>query len=247
MITALRILQTIQPALAAEVAPVHDEHMDRTGETSELAETARSRQGPAIVWETQSAPVISAFTSFDTRVISPTPPVDRGAFNPGSRAVARFITRRVRRWATVLSGPTFSQLHGRSPMETTRIARASVSDAADVLGRSADVQWGRGRDACHLLLGPFQAAPKELGRPRVAEAVLHGHGFRRLHVTVAIYRYGNERCGIQIRPRYRRPRTTRRLRHCMQSTHGAADRLRELVLAVDFMPPRQTGPVAIPA
>ncbi len=221
--------------------------MDLTGDTTESAATAPLPLCPTIVWETQGAPAISAFTSFDTRSIGSAARVDRRAFSTSGGFVAPSIKRRLGRWAAILSSPTFSQLHGRSPMETTRIARASVSDAADVLGRSADVEWGRGRGAGHLCLGPFQAAPKELGRPRVADAVLHGHGFRRLRVTVAIYRYGNERCGIQIRPRYRRPRTTRRLRHCLQSTHGAADRLRELVLAVDFTPPHQTGAVAASA
>ncbi len=153
-------------------------------------------------------------------------------------AISPIIVRRINRITAVLTNPTFLQLHGRSPLETSRIATTSVTDAAGVIARNPDVEWGIGRTAGRLSLEPLRVARKELGQPQVADGTLYGNGMRRLRVTVAIYRYGNERCGIQIRPRYRRPRTSRRLRQCLRSTHGAADRLRELVLTVDFMPPR---------
>ena len=123
-------------------------------------------------------------------------------------------------------------------METTLIVWASESEAADVLDHAEAVEWGRGRRSGELCLGPFRAAPGELGRPWVADAILRGYRVRRLRVSVAIFRYGKGRCGIQIRPGYRRPWSSRRLRRCLQSTHRAVDRLGELVLAVDFTPPR---------
>lgn len=230
--------------------------MDPTGEARESAGLHPLARCPPIVWETQnttsSTPIHALdfqrleFQRVDQPMIDSAARIDHGAFETSARATSSIIRRRVRRWAAILSNPTFSQLHGRSPMETTRIATTSVSEAADVLDRSGDVEWGRGRTAGQLHLGPFRTAPTELGRPHIADATLHGPGLRRIRVTVAIFRYGDNRCGIQIRPEYRRPWSSRRLRHCLQSTHAAADRLRELVLAVDFMPPPDTA-TAIPA
>ncbi len=182
----------------------------------------------SIVWET--AATASATTARPDRSRTK-------SFNENGSPISSFIRRRINRLYAVLTNPTFLQLHGRSPLETSRIATTSVADAAHAIGRSHDVRWGGGRTAGQLLLRPLRVATKELGQPHVADGTLHAHGMRRLQVTVAIYRYGNERCGIQIRPRYRRPRTARRLRQCLRSTHGAADRLRDIVLTVDFMPP----------
>ncbi len=203
------------PRLAIASAEVHDGGMGSTGETRKTVPGAAS---PEIVWETRRAPSVSA-----------------------ARVRAPAVRRVANRWSAILSRPTFAQIHGRSPMETIRILRTPSAQAADVLSRSIAIEWGRGIGAGHLSLGPFRAAPSELGRPWVADAILEGYGVRRLRVTVAIFRDGNERCGIQVRPRFRRPRTSRRLRHCLRSTHGAADRLRDLVLAVDFMPPGDTA------
>ena len=196
--------------------------MNPAGETRASTESV-SPQFPAIVWERQSAPSASAFHSFDQPTLPP--------------GVKRFVDH----CCAVLSRPTFSQIHGRSPMETTRIIRASVADAADVLGRVEEIEWGRGRSAGQLRLGPFTSAPGELGRPWVADAILDAYRIRRLRVSVAIVHYGNQRCGIQIRPGFRRPWSSRRLRRCLRSTHGAADRLGELVVAVDFTPPRHAA------
>lgn len=207
--------------------------MDRLDECDEAVDND-APLGTAIVWEAAS-PVDHVR---DGGFTSGVPRVEKARFGPTTSPGAALIGRRIQRLASILTNPTFIQLHGRSPMETSRIASTTVSDAADALGRSGDVEWGKGRTAGHLDLGPFRVESKELGQPRLADGVLKGHGFRRLRVTVAIYKYGSERCSIQLRPRYRRPRTTRRLRHCLASTHGAADRLRDIVLTVDFMPPR---------
>lgn len=156
---------------------------------------------------------------------------------PRRRAAVPGLRRVGNRWSAALSRPTFGQIHGKSPMETTCIVRASVADVADALNGLADVEWGRGRGAGRLRLEPFRGAPAELGRPWVANATLEAHGARPVRVTVAIFKYGSKRCGIQVRPGFRRPRSSRRLRRRLRSTHGAADRLRELVLEVDFAPP----------
>jgi hypothetical protein len=60
-----------------------------------------------------------------------------------------------------------------------------------------------------------------------------------LAVCVAIFDDSRDRCVLQIRPGYRTPRGVRRLRRCLASTHEAADRITELLMAVDFAPPHR--------
>lgn len=199
---------------------------------------------PPIVWEPTRTVTGATIEPPLTWSYGPTEAPAHARFTTLDLPAMTSIRRFANRWSALLSRPSFLQLHGRSPMETSRIAATSVADAADVLTRSKDVEWGSGRNAGHLRLGPFKVMPEELGRPRISDGVLYGHGFRRLSVTIAIYRYGNERCSIQIRPRYRRPRGSRRLRHYLRSTHDAADRLREIALTIDFTPPRHTTDAA---
>lgn len=211
---------------------------------------------PAIIWDTPDPSPVGAgpiggigagvgpSTNSGVDVLRLAPNVRLAPATFGSaqtserRPRARPVLARIGRLATLFAAPSFLQLHGRSPMETSRIASTSLADAADALSRSPQVEWGHGRDAGQLRIGSFRTPAKELGRPRIADGTLHAPGVRRLRVTIAIYRYGQDRCSIQIRPRYRRPRTSRRLRHCLRSTHGCADRLRDIVLTVDFAPPR---------
>jgi len=215
--------------------------MEGTGEIREAAASVCGSASSVITWETTAPTSRSGWAAFDAQLVDAARTIDSGDDHIDARLIARVAAPGVRGFAhrlcAALSRPTFRQIHGRSPMETTCIVRATMADATDVLGRLIEVEWGRGRNAGRLSIEPFQGVPSELGRPWVADAVLDAHGIRRLRVTVAIFRYGSNRCGIQVRPSIRRPRSSRRLRHCLRSTHGAADRLRELVLAVDFTPP----------
>lgn len=227
--------------------------MDRTGEIREAVNSTSESAFPSITWETHETSTPGATRDFDPHAIARGGLSDLNHHEPGRTddigvpGTAPGVRRFANRLCAALSRPTFRQIHGRSPMETTCIVRATMADAADVLGRLIEVEWGRGRNAGRLSIEPFQGVPTELGRPWVADAVLDAYGIRRLRVTVAIFRYGNDRCGIQVRPGIRRPRSSRRLRHCLRSTHGAADRLRELVLAVDFTPPGHAAIAGIPA
>lgn len=252
MITTLHHTSSKADAPAAALAEcrgwVHDGGMDRSGETHDATEAAIEPTLPTITWETQAAATANPFRRNGRCAadVTRSSSVDEHDIEARlrERAAAPGMRRIAHRLCAALSRPTFRQVHGRSPMETTCIVRATVADAADVLGRLMEVEWGRGRGAGRLSIEPFHGSPAELGRPWVANAVLEAHGIRRLRVTVAIYRYGNDRCGIQVRPGIRRPRSSRRLRRCLRSTHGAADRLRELVLAVDFTPPAQVPAIA---
>jgi hypothetical protein len=222
--------------------------MDPTGE---IRDAGPEPAQPAMTWEPQRAPSVSSFQNFNPHGVDPERRINPDTGDTDSRLGANTTATAIRQladhWCGALSRPTFGQIHGRSPMETTRIVWASRGEAADALGRSMAIEWGRGRGAGQLHLGPFRSAPTELGQPLVADALLDGHRIRHLRVSVAVFQYGNERCGIQIRPEFRRPRSSRRLRRCLRSTHGAADRLRELVLAVDFMPPRNVATSVRPA
>ncbi|MGB3735383.1 MAG: hypothetical protein WA964_10545 [Ilumatobacter sp.] len=236
-------------------AAVHDGEMDPAAETREAAELAKSAAWSSISWETPSAQRVHSsahfdhdrFRDHDRRGVGAARWTDLHSDVTGAPVPGDGMRRHVHHWCAFLSRPTFGQVHGGSPMETTRIAGASVSEAADVLARTTEIEWGRGRNVGDLRLGPFRSHPTELGQPWVADAVVHGHRIRRFRVTVAIFRYGDDRCGIQVRPKFRRPRTSRRLRQCLRSTHAAADRLRDLVLTVDFMPPLHSPGVFVSA
>lgn len=151
--------------------------------------------------------------------------------------VLEMLVQRVASWGVALSRPTFRQLHGDSPMGTVRFAATSSTDAAAKLAEVRSIELDLERGSGRLTLEPLRAAPTQAGRPWTADAVLHGRGRRPLPVSVAIFAYGSRRCGIEIRPRCRRPWSQWRLRRCLDSTHAAADRLRNLVLAADFTPP----------
>ncbi len=194
--------------------------------------TARRFGRPATTTRTSSNTTATTNSTYDARFL---PGVDGGRHH--ARSDVRWPKKWVENWLEALSRPTFGQLHGGSPIETTRFATTSGAEAADMLDHTTAISWDDGRDSGRLLLEPFRAAAAEFGRPWIADATLHGVKMRRLRVSVAIFDHGTGRCGIQIRPGYRRPWSSRRLRRCLRSTHSASHRLRELVLAVDFTPP----------
>jgi hypothetical protein len=152
--------------------------------------------------------------------------------------VAR-LRRRLARLGAHLSSPTSVDLGGRNPVDVTRRVGVAAGEAADVLNRTRTIEWDAGRRAGHLSVEPLRADPDALGDPWVAEGVVRRRRTRSLAVCVAIFDDNRDRCVVQIRPGYRTPWSVRRLRRCLASTHDAADRIRELLMAVDFAPPNR--------
>ncbi|MFK7916755.1 MAG: hypothetical protein AB8G14_01645 [Ilumatobacter sp.] len=140
-------------------------------------------------------------------------------------------------FGNALTKTTFNQQHGVSPMETARFVSTAGPNAADVLARIRSLEWEGASCAGSMSLGPFRVAETELGTPWLAQARLHHRRARDLDVSVAILPDGPVRCRIEVRPEFRRPWTIRRLRRCLQTTHAAADRLRELVLSNEVRRP----------
>lgn len=175
-------------------------------------------EAPMIVWDVSSARV----ENFQPAGLRPT---------PFGRLVLRLVA-----WHTSLNSPSLNRPQCDGPMGTTRRVATEAHDATAVLDRIGFVDWDSQVGAGRLQLEPFRAVPREPGSPWVAHAVLRGRRTRRLDVSIAIFTYGRARCWIEIRPLYRRPWSRRRLRRCLSSTHCAADRLRDIVLATDFQP-----------
>ena len=175
-------------------------------------------EAPIIVWDVSSARA----EDFQPAVLGPT-------------SFGRLVLRLVA-WRPSLHSTSFHRQHCDGPMETTRRLATAAHDATAVLDRIGFVDWDSLVDVGRLQLDPFRAVPREPGSPWVAHAVLRGRRTRRLDVSIAIFTYGRARCGIEIRPLYRRPWSRRRLRRCFASTHCAADRLRDILLATDFHP-----------
>lgn len=152
--------------------------------------------------------------------------------------VAR-LRRRVARLGAQLSSPAPVDLGGRNPVDVTRRVGVAAGEAADVLNRTRNIEWDAGRRSGHLSVEPFRADPDALGDPWVAQGVVRRRRTRSLAVCVAIFDDSRDRCVLQIRPGYRTPWGVRRLRRCLASTHEAADRITELLMAVDFAPPHR--------
>lgn len=123
------------------------------------------------------------------------------------------------------------------PMVVTRRIKASAPEATAVLSRAHTIEWGDGRSARRLAFEPLHRDQRALGGPRVAEAAILGRWARTLPVSIAIFDGRRDRCIVQIRPGYRRPWGIRRRRRCQAAAHDAADRVIELILAVDYRPP----------
>lgn len=184
-----------------------------------------------IVWDTASLCVLES-DQHDGWAGPDAPPGSVG-LEPSSlgRLVQRFPA-----WRRMLRRSLFLRQQCDGPLETTRRVASSLDDAMAVLDRIDSIDWNSTVGTGHLDLEPFRSTPGEAGIPWVASAVLRGRRTRRLNVSVAIFTWGSGRCGIAIRPRYRRPWSRRRLRRCLNSTHAAADRLCDIVLATDVHP-----------
>lgn len=149
------------------------------------------------------------------------------------------VRRRVARFGAQLRSPAPTDLGGRNPADITRRVGLAAGEAAEVLNRTRIVEWDGGRRTGRLSVGPFRSDPDALGDPWVAEGVLRRRRTRSLAVCVAIFDDSQDRCVLQIQPGYRTPWSVRRLRRCLASTHEAADRITELLMAVDFAPPHR--------
>lgn len=152
--------------------------------------------------------------------------------------VAR-VRRRVARLGAQLRSPAPTDLGGRNPADITRRVGLAAGEAAEVLTRTRMVEWDAGRRTGRLSVEPFRSDPDAPGDPWVAEGVVRRTRTRSLAVCVAIFDDSQDRCVLQIQPGYRMPWSVRRLRRCLASTHEAADRITELLMAVDFAPPHR--------
>ena len=167
---------------------------------------------------------------------------DVGATLHPPEVMPRFVARLGRRLARLgaqLSSPAPVDLGGRNPADVTRRVGLAAGEAADVLNRTRTIEWDAGRRAGRLSVEPLRSDPDALGDPWVADGVVRRRRTRWLAVRVVIYDDSRDRCVLQIRPGYRTPWGVRRLRRCLASTHDAADRITELLMAVDFAPPHR--------
>ena len=167
---------------------------------------------------------------------------DIGATLHPPEVMPRFVARLGRRLARLgaqLSSPAPVDLGGRNPADVTRRVGLAAGEAADVLNRTRTIEWDAGRRAGRLSVEPLRSDPDALGDPWVADGVVRRRRTRSLAVRVVIFDDSRDRCVLQIRPGYRTPWGVRRLRRCLASTHDAADRITELLMAVDFAPPHR--------
>ncbi len=167
---------------------------------------------------------------------------DIGATLHPSEVMPGFVARLGRRLARLgaqLSSPAPVDLGGRNPADVTRRVGLAAGEAADVLNRTRTIEWDAGRRAGRLSVEPLRSDPDALGDPWVADGVVRRRRTRLLAVRVVIFDESRDRCVLQIRPGYRTPWGVRRLRRCLASTHDAADRITELLMAVDFAPPHR--------
>lgn len=188
---------------------------------------------PVIVW---NAPHVLVDNSDHSPEPSPAPWV-RSVVDTPPGLIVGFISDTASRLGDLgatFTKTTFNQQHGASPMETSRFVGHTGLDAALMLGGGRPIEWHHASCSGSMSLETFHVEATELGTPWVANARLHRRHARDLDVSVAVLSDGPHRCRIEVRPRFRRPWAVRRLRRCLQSTHAAADRLRELVLTADL-------------